>query len=112
MAEGLSNISTLNVGKMVDLLTNAYVSLIRNTQPFTNFPSVMLWGAPGVGKSQGVREIADRIGHETGKKVVITDVRLPERQRNRPGVAAPDSDKERVKWYLTTTSYPSAIIYP
>ncbi len=76
MAEGLSNISTLNVGKMVDLLTNAYVSLIRNTQPFTNFPSVMLWGAPGVGKSQGVREIADRIGHETGKKVVITDVRL------------------------------------
>lgn len=76
MAEGLSNISTLNVDKMVNLLAKAYVSLIQSNQPFTNFPSVMLWGAPGVGKSQGVREMAERVERETGKHAVITDVRL------------------------------------
>lgn len=36
----------------------------------------MLWGAPGVGKSQGVRQIAREIGQATGKRVVVTDVRL------------------------------------
>ena len=36
----------------------------------------MLWGPPGIGKSQGVREIAGSIQAKTGKKVSITDVRL------------------------------------
>ena len=36
----------------------------------------MLWGPPGIGKSQGVREIACNIQAKTGKKVSITDVRL------------------------------------
>ena len=40
------------------------------------FPSVMLWGPPGVGKSQGVHEIAYEIEKRTGKDVRITDVRL------------------------------------
>ncbi len=36
----------------------------------------MLWGHPGVGKSQGVREIAAEIEKQTGRDVRITDVRL------------------------------------
>ena len=36
----------------------------------------MLWGAPGVGKSQAVRQIAREIEGETGKRVEVTDVRL------------------------------------
>ena len=36
----------------------------------------MLWGPPGVGKSQGVREIAYEIEKRTGREVRITDVRL------------------------------------
>jgi MoxR-like ATPase len=36
----------------------------------------MLWGPPGVGKSQAVRQIGKDIEAETGKQVVITDVRL------------------------------------
>ena len=36
----------------------------------------MLWGPPGVGKSQGVREIAREIEKQTDKNVRITDVRL------------------------------------
>lgn len=72
----MNNIPTMPVGKAVQLLSNAYVSIIRSGTPIKEFPSVMLWGAPGVGKSQGVREIGEAIKKETGKEVHVTDVRL------------------------------------
>lgn len=66
----------MTVEKMVERLSKAYISLIGNNVHFKKFPSVMLWGAPGVGKSQGVRQIGEKIEENTGKRVVITDVRL------------------------------------
>lgn len=36
----------------------------------------MLWGPPGVGKSQGISQVAEIISSQTGKRVIITDVRL------------------------------------
>ena len=66
----------LNVRQMITMLSSAYVNLIENQIPFSAFPSLMLWGAPGVGKSQGVRAVAERIRQKTGKRVEITDVRL------------------------------------
>ena len=68
--------NTININTAIELLSSAYIALIRNGTPFQAFPSVMLWGAPGVGKSQGVRQIAGRITAETGKRVSVTDVRL------------------------------------
>lgn len=72
----LSNIPTVSVGKFVNDLSNAYCSLIKNGLPLKLLPSVMLWGPPGIGKSQAIRELADEIKAETGKKTVVTDVRL------------------------------------
>ncbi len=66
----------VNIKGMVNMLSKAYVSLVEENIPFEKFPSTMVWGPPGVGKSQGVREIAEVIRRKTGKKVVITDVRL------------------------------------
>ena len=66
----------LTVDQMVRQLSTAYVSIIRSNTSFRNFPSVMLWGPPGVGKSQGIRQIAKEISEQTGKQVKITDVRL------------------------------------
>ena len=66
----------LNVSDMVRLLSRAYTTLIKTGSPFRSFPSVMLWGPPGVGKSQGVRQVASLIERETGKNTAITDVRL------------------------------------
>lgn len=71
-----SGIYSINVTKAVNMLSDAYVSLIRGGIPFKSFPSVMLWGPPGVGKSECVREIAEQIRKRTNKKTVITDVRL------------------------------------
>ncbi|MBO4251855.1 MAG: AAA family ATPase [Clostridia bacterium] len=72
----LHNVPTLNVGKIVDLLSDGYSNIINGGLPIRTFPSVMLWGAPGVGKSQAVRQIARAIEEKTGKKTNITDVRL------------------------------------
>ena len=72
----LHNIPSLSVEKIIDLLSNGYSNIISKNLPVKLFPSVMLWGAPGVGKSQAVRQIASEIEEKTGKKVVVTDVRL------------------------------------
>ena len=71
-----SELRTLNVNQMVYMLSSSYISLIKGNVPFKNFPSIMLWGPPGVGKSQGVRAIAAEIEDSTNKTVVVTDVRL------------------------------------
>ncbi|MBR0414639.1 MAG: AAA family ATPase [Clostridia bacterium] len=72
----LSNIPSMTVDKMVNRLSDAYTQLIQNNLPVKTMPSVMLWGPPGVGKSQAVRQIAGAIETRTGKKVKVTDVRL------------------------------------
>ena len=66
----------MTVGASVEKLGNAYCKLIEDGVPFRTFPSVMLWGPPGVGKSQGVRQLGELIEKKTGKTVHITDVRL------------------------------------
>ena len=72
----LTNVPSLSVGKLVDDLSKAYITLLQNKIPFRKFPSVMLWGPPGIGKSQAVRQIAKEIETESGKRVEVTDVRL------------------------------------
>ena len=72
----LSNIPEITVGSMVMELSRAYVTLIREGLPLKSMPSVMLWGPPGVGKSQAVRQMAKEIEEATGKKTKVTDVRL------------------------------------
>lgn len=76
MSEIESGLYAVNINEMTDMLSNAYISLIKSGTAFSEFPSVMLWGPPGVGKSQGVRAIAKNIEEKTGKMTVITDVRL------------------------------------
>ena len=57
-------------------LSDAYVTLLKEGIPLKTMPSVMLWGPPGVGKSQMVRQMAKEIEAQTGKHVNVVDVRL------------------------------------
>ena len=72
----LSNVPSINVNKVIGELTHIYTSAINNKIPFKMLPSVMLWGPPGVGKSQAIRQLANEIEQITGKKTNVTDVRL------------------------------------
>jgi hypothetical protein len=71
-----ANIPQMNVGRLVEVLAAAYAGLLRSGAPLRLFPSVMLWGPPGIGKSQAVRQLGAVLGRETGRRVHITDVRL------------------------------------
>ncbi len=70
------NIPKVNVNEAVKMLSDMYGSAISKGGRVDLLPSVMLWGPPGVGKSQAIRQLADRIGILTGKHVNVTDVRL------------------------------------
>ena len=74
--EESNDIMQMTVTETAMLLGNSYSSLIINRKPIKSFPSVMLWGPPGVGKSQSIRQIAEIIEKTTQKQVKITDVRL------------------------------------
>ena len=71
-----SGIAPLDVGQMTQLLGEMYAGAIQRRVPFGTLPAIMLWGKPGVGKSQGIRAVAHYIQTKTGKRVAITDVRL------------------------------------
>lgn len=71
-----TNMPVMSVEQTIRNLSKTYCAVIgRNISPKI-LPSVMLWGPPGVGKSQAVRQIGRDIEKNTGKKAVITDVRL------------------------------------
>ncbi len=72
----LSNIPSMNVEKLISELGESYSAIINSGVPIRTMPSVMLWGPPGVGKSQAIRQLAKEIEESTGKKSVVTDVRL------------------------------------
>ena len=72
----LANFPQMNVNRLIEELAPAYCNIINAGLPIKVFPSVMLWGPPGVGKSQAVRQLGKEIEKNTGKKTYITDVRL------------------------------------
>jgi len=74
--KGNVNLPKITVYEFVEKLSYAYSTIINNNESVTKFPSVMLWSGPGMGKSQGVRQLAESIQKQTGKEVVVTDVRL------------------------------------
>lgn len=72
----LTNIPSMNVNRIIDTLSEAYCAIINGGQLLKLLPSVMLWGPPGVGKSQAIRQLAQKIATQTGKQTFVTDVRL------------------------------------
>ena len=93
------DIIRLSVNDMVLLLSGAYINLIHAGIDLRAMPSVMLWSAPGMGKSQGVRQLAKQIAAKTGKEAVVTDVRLllfnPVDLR---GIPVADAQRETAIW--------------
>ena len=59
-------------------------------------PPVMVWGAPGVGKSTAVRELTNELG------IGFIDVRLAQREPvDMRGLPVPDEKENSVKWLVS-----------
>jgi energy-coupling factor transporter ATP-binding protein EcfA2 len=95
----MSNIPTMTVDRAVGTLSGIYGAAVRSGISPKFLPSVMLWGPPGVGKSQLVRQVAEVLQRESGKRCVVTDVRLllfnPIDLR---GIPTADKDKKLSVW--------------
>ncbi len=72
-----TRIPKLCIEEAIDQLTKMYSSVIRSGKPVETVPSVFLWGPPGVGKSEAIDQIAERIEVDTGKKVNVKEIRVP-----------------------------------
>lgn len=71
-----NEMASISINKLVSTLTNVYKKMIDENINYRLFPSVMLWGQPGVGKSDAIKEIKQNLTETTNKKIVVTDVRL------------------------------------
>ena len=95
----MGNIPAVSVTEAVTKLSDMYSGFIHKGMCLSHVPSVMLWGPPGIGKSQAVLQIADRLTADTGKKVSITDIRLllynPVDLR---GIPTADKDRTTAVW--------------
>jgi hypothetical protein len=88
------SIATVTPNQVVELLTPIYAK----TSP-REVPTIMLWGQPGIGKSDAVHLLAEHLQRVTGKTVEVTDVRLllfnPIDLR---GIPVVNSEKEFAVW--------------
>lgn len=94
-----TNIVTVKVNELIDLLLPIYSYGAKNGMNFSKIPPVMQWGPPGVGKSDSIKTLAERLAEATGKQVKTQDVRLllfnPVDLR---GIPVPDADRMFAKW--------------
>ena len=94
-----TTIPALTVSEAARCLTALYGGAIRAGIPIRLLPAPFLWGPPGIGKSDTVRQLAAGLEEGTGKKVVVTDVRLllfsPVDLR---GVPVPDATRTFTDW--------------
>jgi len=79
-----------------------FVDLYSKQKEFNKLPAIMLWGQPGVGKSQAVHEAGRRLGEMLGKKVNTTVASLlmmsPIDLRGIPAKATNDKGEDIARW--------------
>lgn len=95
------NIPGMSVSKAIEKLEALYCAIIEKGAAFKNIPTPFFWGPAGVGKSEGVYQMANSIAEKTGKKVSVTDVRLllfsPVDLR---GVPVADEERRFTNWLM------------
>lgn len=93
------NIPTATVNDVINIFTAIYADVVNDRTALRSLPTPFLWGAPGVGKSEGVRQFAKELSRRTGKRVIVTDIRLllfsPVDLR---GVPVADKNRELTSW--------------
>jgi hypothetical protein len=92
-----TNIPTMTVNNFIRTMTPIYTAFAGRDD--IKFPALMLWGAPGVGKSDAIKQIANTVAEKLGRTASVTDVRLllynPVDLR---GIPTADANKEFAKW--------------
>ncbi len=89
----------VSVGTIVERISKYYIKLIEKQQSFLQARIMFLWGPPGIGKTQSIEQIAEKVHRETGKKVVVTSIRLANFTRpDLVGFMIYDKEKRQSIW--------------
>ena len=95
----MSNTVQLKINEMSNIIGEYIIKTSNGDFRAKDLSSFMLWGPPGVGKSESLQTISKMVEEKTNKKVVITDVRLllfnPVDLR---GIPVPNATKEFAIW--------------
>ncbi len=93
------NIPTVTVNDIIRILTKLYVAIINSGKALKDVPTPFLWGPAGIGKSQAVAQLAKKIGEETNKKVILTDLSLLiTTPLDLNGVPVADAERKFTNW--------------
>lgn len=93
------NVPNIAVNSVVRMLADMYSAAIVKKVPFSDLRPAFLWGPPGVGKSQSLKQIADEITKRTRKSVHIRDVRLSNcALTDLVGIPVADRAKKNTVW--------------
>jgi len=92
----MANISSkIRVNELINLMADYCTSA---TSPKDVEP-IMLWGSPGVGKSQAMKQVGETLEKRLGKKVKVTDIRLVNYSPvDLRGIPVPNDDKTLAIW--------------
>ncbi len=89
----------VSVGTVVKRISKYYVKFIQSKTPYSKARIMFLWGPPGIGKTQSIEQIAEKVQEETGKRVVVTSIRLANFTRpDLVGFMIYDKEKKQAIW--------------
>ena len=95
------NYPSISVSAAVDTLSELYSNAVTSGMSLKLIPTPFFWGPAGIGKSEAVYLLAERIRKKTSKTVAVTDVRLllfsPVDLR---GVPVADADRKFTNWLM------------
>ena len=80
-----------------------YITKSINVKEFADMKKMAFYfcSSPGVGKSEGIADMGERIAAATGKKVYVHDVRLSLfAQTDLRGIPVPDDTRTKAKWLI------------
>ncbi|MBR3288675.1 MAG: hypothetical protein IKI71_02800 [Lachnospiraceae bacterium] len=72
----LQSMPTVSAKELGEVCIDYFSSEFAKGNKPKNISPIMLWGAPGVGKSESVYHIAKVLEQKIGKRVIVKDVRL------------------------------------
>lgn len=89
----------VSVGFVVKRISKYYINFLEKGNPLRKARIMFLWGPPGIGKTESVEQIAQRVSQETGKRVVVTSIRLSNFTRpDLVGFMIYDRENKRAIW--------------
>ena len=93
------NIPSASVGDFVKETVEYCTAVMKTGAPLCTVQPRFLWGPAGVGKSAALRQIREELARNTGKTVILRDIRVMLRQlTDFMGVPFPDRERHVSEW--------------